>query len=88
MPNRLIGMNVDIHRQKTVEQELRESEAVSTALFNQAFNFFALLDLDGRILRINHSALGALRHDGEVLGQCFWEAPWWPDRDASRSIGE
>ncbi len=87
-PNRIIGMNLDIHRQKTVEYELREAEAVTSALFNQAFNLFALLDLDGRILKINRSALDSLYHDPEILGQCFWEAPWWPDKEESRRIGQ
>jgi PAS domain S-box-containing protein len=87
-PSRVIGMNVDIHRQKTVEHELREAEAISSALFSQAFNLFALLDLDGRILRINRSAMNTLRHGQDVLGQCFWEAPWWPDKEEGRRIGK
>ena len=87
-PSRIIGMSVDIHRQKTVEHELRAAEAISSALFSQAFNLFALLDLDGRILRINRSAINTLRHEQEVLGQCFWEAPWWPDKEEGRRIGK
>lgn len=86
-PNRLIGMNVDIHRNKQTQIALAESEALSMAIFNQAFNFFGLLDLEGRIIRVNQSALDVLLDQANGLsGTYFWDAPWWPDTELARTV--
>ncbi len=84
----ILSMVVDITDKKRTEEALRQSEAMSTAMFNQAFNFFGLLDLDGRILKINNSASNELKSDQELTGQSFWDAPWWPDREEAHQIGD
>jgi len=86
-PYRLIGMNFDIQEQKEIEEALRKSEAISSALFNQAFNFIGLLDLEGNILRINRSAQDTLHFEDNLIGASFWDAPWWPDKKLAGRIG-
>ncbi len=93
-PDRILGISRDISERKHATDELqrttkrlRESEAISEALFNQAFNFFGLLDLSGRIVKINNSALNEFEFDQELIGTSFWSAPWWPDQDEARRIG-
>lgn len=86
---RLVGTNVDIQHLKEVQTALAESEALSTAIFNQAFNFFGLLDLEGRLLRINSSVKKVLLEDANLpIGKFFWEAPWWPDNTAAKRMCE
>ncbi len=86
-PVRMIGMNVDIHKIKQVQEALQKSEAMSQAIFDQAFNFFGLLDLEGRIVRINQTSLDKLGGNAESLqGRFFWEAPWWQDQGQIKDI--
>jgi two-component system cell cycle sensor histidine kinase/response regulator CckA len=63
-----------IHRDRLI----RESRHKFQAVFNQAFQFLGLLDLDGRLLEANRTALdfcGA--READVVGKLFWETPWW-----------
>ena len=48
------------------------------SIFNQTFQFTALLEPDGTVVEVNDSALefGGFGRD-EVLGTPFFEAPWW-----------
>jgi len=53
-------------------------EAMYRAFFDQATNFAAVLDLEGRILDINRVSLelgGYAR--AEVIGRPLWECRWW-----------
>ncbi len=47
-------------------------------IFNNAFQFVGLLDLEGRLIEANQTAL---RFAGlsleQVRGRFFWECPWW-----------
>ncbi|WP_308735608.1 PAS domain S-box protein [Humidesulfovibrio sp.] len=79
-PKRLVGLNLDIQKIKDVQEELRRSEALAKAAFDQTFQFSGLLDLDGNVLDINKSALSFIEARREdVLGRPFWDCPWWPD---------
>jgi two-component system cell cycle sensor histidine kinase/response regulator CckA len=63
-----------IHQDRLIHESRRKFQAV----FNQAFQFLGLLDLDGRLLQANRTALdfcGAREED--VVGKLFWETPWW-----------
>ena len=67
-------------------QELSEREALYRAIFENAFQFIALLSPDGVLLEANQPALdfaGVTRH--EVVGRPFWEAPWWRHSEEHRS---
>lgn len=86
-PTRIMGMNVDIQTIKESQAALRQSEALSKAMFDQAFNFFGLLDLEGRILRINKAALDVFGRDmNQVRGKYFWEGPWWSDQEEAKIL--
>jgi PAS domain S-box-containing protein len=55
-----------------------EAEQRFRAIFDQAFQFIALLAPDGTVLEANQTALdfiGAAR--AEVIGRAFWESKWW-----------
>lgn len=65
---------------KRAEKALRESERRFRAVFNQQFQFMAVLSPEGRLLEINDLPLriaGGRRED--VVGKLFWETPWWQD---------
>lgn len=84
---RLIGASLDTTERKQVEQTLAARVAERTAaltaserrfraLFDSAFQMAILLDLDGRILVANRTALdmvGLATIDNRLL----WEAQWW-----------
>jgi len=80
-----------VFRDQTEEREredrLRESEELFRSVFNQQFQFMAVLDPQGRIIAVNDLPLqirGICRED--VLGTLFWETPWWeglPDMQAA-----
>jgi PAS domain S-box-containing protein len=56
---------------------LAESEAEATAIFNRAFQFIVLLDLDGRILRLNDTTQQAFGvTSADVVGRLIWETVW------------
>jgi len=67
------------NRQKAqAEQNLRESERKTRAIFDLAFGFVGLLTPDGRVVEANRTALdfaGVNRAD--VIGKLFWATPWW-----------
>lgn len=62
-------------------RRLAESEAQTNAIFDQTFQFIALLDLDGRVLRVNDAALlliGLGPKDGAaVTGHRLHDTPFW-----------
>ncbi|MBL0211353.1 MAG: PAS domain S-box protein [Holophagaceae bacterium] len=48
------------------------------ALYVHAFQFMGVLDAGGRVLTTNPSALEIIGiGEEEVIGQPFWETPWW-----------
>jgi PAS domain S-box-containing protein len=59
-------------------ERLGESEAQFRAVFNQQFQYMALLSPEGRVLEVNDlptRATGVSRES--VLGQLIWDTPWW-----------
>jgi PAS domain S-box-containing protein len=57
-----------------------ETEERFRRVFDQQFQFMALLDAQGRVSDVNELALraaGTRRED--VIGRPFWEAAWWRD---------
>jgi len=60
------------------EQSLRESERKARAIFDLAFGFVGLLTPDGRLVEANRTALDFAGVElADVVGQPFWETPWW-----------
>jgi PAS domain S-box-containing protein len=81
-----IGMDTDIHDRKQAEAALRQSDRHFKSVFNQQFQYMAILTPEGRIIDVNDSPLKATGVNREdVLGQLFWETLWWtplPDMQA------
>lgn len=58
--------------------ELYRSEQKFRVIFDQTFQLIGLLDLDGRIIEANKTALQFIgMGQAEVLGRPFWETAWW-----------
>jgi PAS domain S-box-containing protein len=75
-----------LSHERTSEQQARRSaeEALAASarrfhvLFDQAFQFIALVSPDGMVCEVNRSALGFIRAEVDaVRGQPFWQTPWW-----------
>ncbi len=68
----------DLTRRKQAEAALRESEKRFRNIFNQQFQFMAILSPEGVLVDVNELPLRAAGVTREqVLGRLFWETPWW-----------
>ena len=84
--NKFISQLADYHQQLTTEikerenseKALRASEQTFDSLFNNSFQFIALLDKECRVKKVNQTALKFRNLKLEdVAGQLFWKTPWW-----------
>ena len=68
----------DVTESKRSEAALREAQRRFEAVFNQQFQFMAILAPDGSVLEANETSFNAtgVRRE-QVLGRLFWETPWW-----------
>lgn len=79
-PVRIIGLNIDVHKTRQAQEEVQRIQALNKALLEQTTQFIGLLNLQGRLLSANRSALEWVGADaGKVIGKPFWDGPWWPD---------
>lgn len=63
---------------RKADLELRSSQKKLTAIFNQTYQFIALLSLDGDVLEVNQTSLNFIgKTEEEVQGKKFWETDWW-----------
>lgn len=59
-------------------RQLQESEQTFLTLFDQSFQFIALLTPDGRVCKMNKTALDFHQlTETDVLGDFYWVTPWW-----------
>jgi len=74
----LVGSTQILQSKKETEQALSDSTQRFQAIFDQAFQLIALLEPDGTLIEANQTArsLGDFP-PSEVLGQKFWQTPWW-----------
>ena len=82
-----IGSFRDVTARRKAEQELAERDRRLSAVFDQGFEFVALLTPAGHVLEVNRAALesvGAQR--ASVIGRPFWETPWWDQTAAGRDL--
>ncbi len=79
----------DINERKRVEQALRQSEHKFRAIFQQTFQFIALLQTDGTILEINQAPLefSSVRRE-TVVGHPLWEFPAWAATAALQAVAK
>ncbi len=72
------GAFQDLTALRAREEALATSQAEFEAVFNQSYLFQGILSLHGELLSVNDLALAACGYRREdVLGQPFWETPWW-----------
>lgn len=68
----------DVTERKQAERELQIAQRRFQAVFNQQFQFMAILAPDGMVLEANETcfrATGVPRQ--QVIGRPLWESPWW-----------
>ncbi|MBN2751981.1 MAG: cache domain-containing protein [Rhodospirillaceae bacterium] len=59
-------------------RKVRASEALLQGVFDQAVQWIAILDLDGKLRRINQTALDwAGVRMSDVVNLWLWDTPWW-----------
>ena len=70
--------NREIDERKLAQNLLLKSEQKLSAIFNHTYQFIGLLDIDGKLIGINRSALEfAGCTEADVLGRPFCDTPWW-----------
>jgi PAS domain S-box-containing protein len=71
-------VGVDITEHERAQQALREADRRFRAVFNQQFQFMAILAQDGTVLEANDTCFRATGVGRErALGRPLWETPWW-----------
>jgi PAS domain S-box-containing protein len=77
-PVQYLSIRFDITSRKQAEESVRQRELKFRAIFDNTFQFVGLLDVDGKLLEANRTALAAIGvTPDEVVGQLFWATPWW-----------
>jgi len=74
----MVGVVQDITERKEAELNLKQSEEMFRAVFNQQFQFMAILSKEGRTLEVNELPLKVqgVKHE-DYIGKLFWESPAW-----------
>ncbi|MBN1295540.1 cache domain-containing protein [bacterium] len=68
------------------KQSLQENEAKFRAIFNSAFQFVGLLDIQGRILEINDRALDLAQvTPPDIVAKHLCDVPWWRHSEMERN---
>jgi PAS domain S-box-containing protein len=77
-PSRLLGISADVTEAIAAAAARDESESRFQAVFDSAFQLQLLLDLDGRVVAANQSALqqGGVTRD-DLIGRPCWTILWW-----------
>jgi len=73
----IIGFHQPLSNEGTIKN-LNESENRYRLVFDEAFQYIALLDLEGRLIEANKSAVrfGCLSIN-DFFNKYFWETHWW-----------
>jgi PAS domain S-box-containing protein len=72
------GIGIDMTDQKRAEEALRESGEKIRAIFDSTFQFTGIMNPDGTLTDVNHTALEFAGLRGEdVINRPFWETAWW-----------
>ena len=85
-PTRMSGTHNDITARKKIEEVISESSLRFNRILDNLFTYVALLDTNGVVQEVNRAPLdraGYRRED--VIGQYFYDAPWWTYDDQVRN---
>ncbi len=84
-PEYIIGIFDDITEQKIAQKALEESERKYKAMFNQSFSLIGLLDLSGKMLEVNDTAVkfAGINYE-DAIGKHFADTPWWSHSEEER----
>jgi PAS domain S-box-containing protein len=88
-PLQMLGVSGDVSERRRVDEEREKTERRFRAIFDSAYHLQGLLDLDGRVLEANPTALRLLGPEAQieaVQGAEFWEARWWPTPQVKERI--
>jgi diguanylate cyclase (GGDEF)-like protein/PAS domain S-box-containing protein len=71
---------------KSPYEELEGTTKYLKAILDNLFAYVALLDINGAVLEVNKAPLDRAGYRREeVIGQFFYDAPWWTYRSAVRT---
>jgi PAS domain S-box-containing protein len=74
----VLGIAADVTERKRADEALAANERRFRAMFDSAFQYQCVLDLEGACLEANHAVLEfAGTTMGAVRGRKLWETPWW-----------
>jgi len=77
-PVRMSGTHTDITDRKLLEAQSSESSRRLKTILDNMFSYVALLDTDGLVQEVNNAPLDRAGYRREeVIGQYFYDAPWW-----------
>jgi diguanylate cyclase (GGDEF)-like protein/PAS domain S-box-containing protein len=85
-PTRMSGTHLDISERMQNEEMRREGSLRLNRILDNLFAYVALLDTNGVVQEVNKAPLdraGYRRED--VIGQYFYDAPWWNYDDEVRT---
>lgn len=85
VPTRMSGTHTDVTERKLLEAQRSESSQRLKTILDNLFTYVALLDTNGVVQVVNNAPLdrGGYRR-GDVIGQYFYDAPWWNYQEAIR----
>jgi PAS domain S-box-containing protein len=74
----MLGVAADVTERRRADEALAASEQRFRAMFDSAFQFQTLLDVDYHCLEVNRAALefAGVTMEG-VRGRKLWDTPWW-----------
>lgn len=74
----VVSSFAEINTLVDTQRRLAESERRFRAIFDHTFEFIGLLDVDGRLIEVNATALNFIGKElADVVGQHFADTPWW-----------
>ena len=82
---RMSGSSRDVTQDREAAERLKQSERKFKAIFDKTFEFIGLMSAEGYLIDVNESVLKfTQRTREEVVGQPFWEGPWFMPEDIPR----
>nr|WP_319492139.1 cache domain-containing protein [uncultured Desulfobacter sp.] len=74
----------ELHTQNTM---LKKAERQLAAIFHNTYQFIGTLSVDGKLTKINRSALYFIEQDEmSVIGKPYWDTPWWMEDEAKARL--